>query len=460
MTHDILLVEGYAARLYVERGHLVAITGFPGEMQEVRFPRGRCGVDRILVRARGGTVSIEAFDWCARMGIALAFIASDSTLTNCLVPEQPHDGPLKRAQATVAITDDALPLARWLLKAKFASCIETISKDFAALGIGNKISRGRAVCAMTDCTKALDKDETLTQLLTREGYAAKEYWDLLTGTPLPWPDWCLKRIPSHWAFISPRDSGGRNRVRDARDPFNATLNYALTCLEIAMRIACASVGLDPDLGLLHVDNRLRGSAVFDLLEPLRTEVDVMTFQFIKRHSLRPHMFIELRDGIVRLDPDLARDIAHYLMPRLRSKALQVANEYAKQLRRVKVPYRLVRAERGTIDEARRVESLSNCRYCQQRLPRRGLQFCGRDCYLKYSVEVARPIDKAQAKLAEMRSAGLSPGHGGEAGKKRGAKIAESNRRRSMQLSPAELRARKAEQMRGYRAARGKPSKTA
>jgi hypothetical protein len=159
------------------------------------------------------------------------------------------------------------------------------------------------------------------------------------------------------------------------------------------------------------------------------------------------MFIELRDGIVRLDPDLARDIAHHLMPRLRSKALHVANEYAKQLRRVKVPYRLVRAERKTIDGARRVESLSNCRYCQQQLPRRGLQFCDRQCYLSYSVEIARPIDKAQAKLAEMRAAGLSPGHGGEAAKKRGAKIAESNRRRSLGLPPAKTRARKAEQMR-------------
>jgi len=387
------------------------------------------------------------------MGIALAFLTSESTLTNCLIPDEPHDGPLKRAQAITAITDDAIPLARWLLKAKLAACLDTIAGDFPALGAGNKTARTRAIAAIFECAKGVDKDETLTQFLTHEGYAAKEYWDLLTGTALPWPDWCLKRIPSHWAFISPRDSGGRNRVRDAHDPFNALLNYGYTLLEVEMRIACASVGLDPDLGLLHVDDRLRESLVFDLLEPLRSEVDVVMLQFIKRRSLRPHMFIELRDGVVRLDSDLAHDLAHHLMPRLRSKALRVANEYAKQLRRVKVPYRLVRAERGTIDEARRVESLSDCRYCKQRLPRKGLQFCGRDCYLRYSVEITRPIDEAQAKLAEMRAAGLSPGHGGEAAKKRGAKIAASNRSRAMQLSPAERRARRAKQSREYRAAK-------
>jgi CRISPR-associated endonuclease Cas1 len=445
--NKVLCIEGYAARLYIERGQLVAVTGFPGEMQQIRFSRGRCEIDRILVRARAGTVSIDAFDWCARMGITLSFIASDSTLTNCLIADLPHDGPLKRAQAVTAITDDAVPLARMLLKSKLAACTEAITRDFAALSIGNRTARASAVAAISECSKGLDKDETLTQFLTREGYAAKEYWDLLTGTALPWPDWCLKRIPPHWAFISPRDSGGRNRVRDARDPFNGLLNWCYTLLEVETRIACASVGLDPDLGLLHVDDRLRESLVFDLLEPLRCDVDVAVFQFIKQRGLRPHMFIELRDGIVRLDPDLARDIAHHLMPRLRSKALHVANEYAKQLRRVKVPYRLVRAERKTIDGARRVESLSNCRYCQQQLPRRGLQFCDRQCYLSYSVEIARPIDKAQAKLAEMRAAGLSPGHGGEAAKKRGAKIAESNRRRSLGLPPAKTRARKAEQMR-------------
>ncbi len=54
----------------------------------------------------------------------------------------------------------------------------------------------------------------------------------------------------------------------------------------------------------------------------------------------------------------------------------MSNEYAKQLRRMKVPYRLGRAERRTIDEARRVEALANCRYCEQQLPRKGLQYCG------------------------------------------------------------------------------------
>ena len=92
---------------------------------------------------------------------------------------------------------------------------------------------------------------------------------MLVETPLPWRPWALKRIPAHWAAISPRTSGRRERVRDATDPFNAVLNYCYTLLEVETRIACEAVGLDPDLGLLHTDDRLRESFIYDLLEPLR-----------------------------------------------------------------------------------------------------------------------------------------------------------------------------------------------
>ena len=90
--------------------------------------------------------------------------------------------------------------------------------------------------------------------------AAQIYWDLLVATPLPWREWALKRIPAHWGAISPRTSGRRERVRDATDPFNAILNYCYTLLEVETRIACEAVGLDPDLGLLHTDDRLREMA--------------------------------------------------------------------------------------------------------------------------------------------------------------------------------------------------------
>lgn len=291
---------------------------------------------------------------------------------------------------------------------------------------------------------------TLVDFLALEGRAAQVYWDILVETPLPWREWALKRIPAHWAAISPRTSGRRDRVRDATDPFNAILNYCYTLLEVETRIACEAVGLDPDLGLIHVDDRLRESFIYDLLEPLRSNADVWALELLHKERLHPAMFHELREGIVRLDPDLAGLLARTLMPRFRKATLEMANDYAKQLRRVTVPRRLIREGPKPISARRETWDRSTCGYCKEPLPRKGLKYCGRQCYLRFSVEVAKPIEKARARLSEMREAGLNPGHGGDAGKKRGMAVAKANRKRSLGLTQEERQVRRRKQAREYR----------
>jgi CRISPR-associated endonuclease Cas1 len=286
MNERVLVLEGYDARMYVERGHLVTRDGFAneGKVREIRFPRGRCAIEQIIIRAPGGTVSIEAIDWCARMGIAIAFVASDSTLLNCMIPDASHDGPVKRAQAVSANTDDALALARYLLTKKMESQIDAIERGFSRLSIGGDVSRKEAVSQIGTCIRSLADAQTLVDFLTLEGRAAQVYWDLLVATPLPWREWALKRIPAHWAAISPRTNGRRERVRDATDCYAACMNYAYTLLAVETRIACEAVGLDPDLGLLHTDDRLRESFIYDLLEPLRAKAD---FRSRCVYQLRP-----------------------------------------------------------------------------------------------------------------------------------------------------------------------------
>ena len=431
MNDRILILEGYDARMYVERGHLVTRDGFAneGKIRETRFPRGRCSIERIVIRAPGGTISMEAIDWCARMGIAVSFVASDSTLLNCMVPDAPHDGPVKRAQAVSAVTDDAVNLARYLLGKKLDSQISAIERDFPRLGIVNACGKSSATSEIHACKAALMETSTLVDFLALEGRAAQVYWSLLVESPLPWKPWALKRVPAHWAAISPRTNGRRERVRDATDPFNAVLNYCYTLLEVETRIACEAVGLDPDLGLLHTDDRLRESFIYDLLEPLRAKADVWALELLRKEQMHPAMFIELSDGVVRLDPDLTGVLATALMPRFRKEALEIANDYAKELRRIIVPRRLIREAPKPIEQRRRSWQRSACGYCKGPLPRKGLKFCGRHCYLRYSVEVAKPIEKAHARLAEMRAIGLSPGHGGDAAKRRGAALAKNNRNR-------------------------------
>jgi CRISPR-associated endonuclease Cas1 len=429
---EVVVVDGYGVDMRVQHGHLIINDGFAsdGARRETHIPRGRSAVKRVIVRAPAGSICISALDWCNRMGVTLALVGSDSRLINCLIPDHPHDGPVKRAQAISAVTDDGVVLSRWLLAQKIESQIKAVEREFPQFKISDELDRARAVKDLRDCKTALTTEGTLVALLTREALAAQSYWRLLSGSQLSWPDWTKKRVPEHWTKIWPRGSGARAFMRDATDPFNAMLNYGYTLLEVEARIACAAHGLDPDLGLLHVDDRLRESFIYDLMEPVRSTVDVLTLRLASR-GLRPWMFPELRNGVVRLEPDLAQTIARELMPQLRLPIAGVAAEYVAQLRRIVVPYRLERPTRRLAPNRPYVqERIANCEFCHQPLPKRGLKFCNRRCYLRHSIEVRQPIKLAQTRLAELRAKGLSPGHGGEAAKKRGAKIALSNRRRA------------------------------
>lgn len=455
----IYVVDGYGVSLNVEGAHLVIRDGFglKDKRREARFARGRNRLSRILVRAPAGAVSLSAIDWCNRMGVPIAVVGSDSNLLNCFIPDTPHDGPLKRAQALAALTDDGLRIARVLLTRKFEAQLHALQVDFTRLGVSSG-SAQEAAGAVREIESSIEKlagDFELKDLLSREGYAARIYWSVLAGTALPWPTWTHKRVPAHWLQIWPRDSGASYaRAREATDPFNALLNYGYTLLEVETRIACHGEGLDPDMGLIHVDARLRESLILDLLEPLRSKVDGLSLEFCQRDGLRPHMFTELRSGVVRLHPETAREYAGWLMPQLRTPAVAICAEFAREVRQISIPYRLV-DDRTAVKKPGTCLGIGGpCGYCKQPLKKTGLKFCSRHCYLRHSVEVDRPIEKARAKLAEMRANGLSPGHGGEAAKIRGAKIGESNRRRAMQLTPEEQRARRAEKSRKRREVAG------
>jgi hypothetical protein len=91
------------------------------------------------------------------------------------------------------------------------------------------------------------------------------------------------------------------------------------------------------------------------------------------------MFHELRDGVVRLDPDLAKPLAQSLMPKMRGPAMELASQYVTQLRKVKLPYRLQRFGSKSIHAAATSISVTECGYCKQPLHKKGLKFCGRQC---------------------------------------------------------------------------------
>jgi hypothetical protein len=83
------------------------------------------------------------------------------------------------------------------------------------------------------------------------------------------------------------------------------LNYLYSVLEAESRLAAATLGLDPGLGVLHVDTRNRDSLACDLMEAVRPQVDRYVLSWILSQPLRREWFFEARNGNCRLMASIA-----------------------------------------------------------------------------------------------------------------------------------------------------------
>ena len=90
------------------------------------------------------------------------------------------------------------------------------------------------------------------------------------------------RVPAHWSTFEGRRSvlASSSANRKAERPVNALLNYVFALLEAEAILACAAVGLDPGLGIVHNDARGRQSMALDFMEPVRPEAEAFVLDML------------------------------------------------------------------------------------------------------------------------------------------------------------------------------------
>ncbi len=99
----------------------------------------------------------------------------------------------------------------------------------------------------------------------------------------------------------------------ATHPVKAMLNYAYAVLESQVRIATVAQGLDPAVGYLHTCRPGCAALIYHLMEPLRPQMDRLLLDFVLSHVFAPNDFILRTNGICRLHPQLARQMARLNM---------------------------------------------------------------------------------------------------------------------------------------------------
>jgi CRISPR/Cas system-associated endonuclease Cas1 len=73
----------------------------------------------------------------------------------------------------------------------------------------------------------------------------------------------------------------------------------------------ANVRFDPTIGLMHADKRYRPSLASDLMEPARPVVDPIALDVLNEHRFGCMDVFETREGVCRLGPRLARQLAEH-----------------------------------------------------------------------------------------------------------------------------------------------------
>ncbi len=128
-----------------------------------------------------------------------------------------------------------------------------------------------------------------------EGEAARTYFAALNH---------MVRIDARADFAI----DGRSR-RPPRDPFNALLSFLYTLLTHECRSALETVGLDPQVGFLHVLRPGRPALALDLVEEFRAIIaDRMTLTLINRDQLKADDFRRTEGGAVLMADDARRTV--------------------------------------------------------------------------------------------------------------------------------------------------------
>jgi len=274
----------------VERGHLILEDGI-GTRLRVRFPRVGHGLRRLVVIGSDGMVSLAALRWLADQDAAFVMLERDGSVLATTGPVRPSDARLRRAQALAHQSGVAVQIARELVDQKLAGQ-EQLARD--------RLNDSFAARLIASARSELPKAETIPAIRLLESQAAHAYWSAWRTIPVLFPKNDLRRVPEHWRVFGTRQSPLTGSPRLAVNPPNAMLNYLYAVLESEARLAAAALGLDPGIGILHVDTDSRDSLACDLMEPVRPQVDAYVLEWISREPIRREWFFERRDGNCRL----------------------------------------------------------------------------------------------------------------------------------------------------------------
>jgi CRISPR-associated endonuclease Cas1 len=338
----VVTLHGYGVAVRVEKGHLILEDGIGTDRRRTRLARVGHGLKRLAVIGSDGVVSLAALRWLADQDASFVMLERDGNVLATTSPVRPSDIRLRRAQALAHHTGVAFRISRELIDRKLAGQERVARESLKDLAVSVQINQIRSELA---------EAESLDAVRSVELRAAKIYWKAWRTVSVRFPDKELPRVPEHWQKFGARASTLSGSPRLAVNPVNAILNYLYALLEAECRLALTTLGLDPEMGVLHMDTINRDSLACDLMEPIRPDVDAYVLNQILRQPLKRNWFFEERNGNCRLMADLAGQLAETTSTWCRLAA-PLAEWTAKEIASTTKAHRVVPATRLTQNHKR------------------------------------------------------------------------------------------------------------
>jgi CRISPR-associated endonuclease Cas1 len=296
----VVVVEGFGARVIVEKGHLELHDGVGEHRRVRRFTK--IDPPRRLVIGIGtvGILSLGALRWCVNVGTPVVVLGGDGAILAAGIRGR-EDARLLRAQALALYTDAGIEVARYLIAEKLRGQASVLTGH---LGEHDAAS---TLLDLVESVEVAESIEDVRQLEASGANVAFAAWERSVEVVFVRKD--LERLASHWRrFIGRRSALNPGSPRLATDPVGSMLNYGYKLAEIEATLACRRMGLSESVGVLHADVAGRPSFSCDLMEAIRPLVDGHVLN-LAAGPLRKREFTEDERGVVRCLPPLTTRLA-------------------------------------------------------------------------------------------------------------------------------------------------------
>jgi len=254
----------------------------------------------LVVIGSDGFVSLAALRWLADQKASFVLLERDGRVLATTGPVHPSDARLRRAQALSHASGIALRIARELVRRKIAGQANVARYRLQNTAVTDAIEKFNS---------ELPRADTIPAVRTIESRAAYAYWSAFRTLPVNFPRKELPRVPAHWQKFGTRISPLTGSPRLAVTPACAMMNYLYALLESEASLAARALGMDPAMGLFHVDQPNRDSLACDLMEPVRPLVDSFLADWIVKQPFKREWFFEQRNGNARWMAPLAEKLS-------------------------------------------------------------------------------------------------------------------------------------------------------